>query len=42
MIAGLIGVGAAAAFRAIHQKPVLSPWLLLGFLPCLVGLYLAL
>lgn len=40
VIAGLIGVGAAAAFRGIHQKPVLSAWLLLGFLPCLVGLYL--
>ena len=40
VIAGLIGVGAAAAFRGIHQKPMLSPWLLLGFLPCLVGLYL--
>ena len=40
VIAGLVGVGAAAAFRGIHQKPMLSPWLLVGFLPCLVGLYL--
>ena len=40
VIAGLIGVGAVASFRGIHQKPMLSPWLLVGFLPCLVGLYL--
>lgn len=40
VIAGLIGVGAVAAARGIHQKPLLSPWLAVGFLPCLVGLYL--
>lgn len=40
VIAGLIGVGAVAAARGIHQKSVLTPWLAVGFLPCLVGLYL--
>lgn len=40
VIAGLIGVGAVAAARGIHQKPLLSPWLVLGLVPCLVGLYL--
>lgn len=40
VIAGLIGVGAVAAALAIHQKSVLTPWLAVGFLPCLVGLYL--
>lgn len=40
VIAGLIGVGAVAAARGIHQKPLLSPWLVVGLVPCLVGLYL--
>jgi len=40
VIAGLIGVGAVAAARGIHQKSLVSPWLALGFVPCLVGLYL--
>lgn len=40
VIAGLIGCGAVAAFRGIHQKSILSPWLLLGLLPGAVGLYL--
>lgn len=40
VIAGLIGVGAVAAFRGIHQKPILSPWLVLGILPSLVGLWI--
>lgn len=40
VIAGLIGVGAVAAARGVHQKSVLTPWLVVGFLPCLVGLYL--
>jgi hypothetical protein len=39
VIAGLIGVGAVAAARGIHQKPILSPWLVLGLVPGLVGLY---
>jgi hypothetical protein len=41
VIAGLFGVIALAAARAIHQKHPLSPWLLLGFLPTLIGAYLA-
>ena len=40
VIAGLVGVGAVAAFRGVHQKPMLSPWLLLGLLICPIGLYL--
>lgn len=39
VIAGFIGVGAVAAFRGIHQKPILSPWLALGIVPALVGLW---
>jgi hypothetical protein len=40
VIAGLIGVGAVAAARGIHQKTILSPWLVLGLVPTAVGLYL--
>jgi hypothetical protein len=40
VIAGMVAVGAVVAFRAIHQKKVLSPWLALGVVPALVGLYL--
>ena len=40
VIAGLIAVGAVAAARGIHQKNILSPWLALGIVPALVGLYL--
>ena len=40
VIAGLIGVGAVAAFRGIHHKSVLSPWLALGLLIIPVGLLL--
>lgn len=42
VIAGLVGVGAVAAGRAIHEKPFLSPWLLLGLTPGLIGLWLVL
>lgn len=42
IIAGLFGVIAVAAFRAIHKKSLLSPWLLVGVLPTLLGLWLAL
>jgi len=41
VIAGLFGVVAVVAARVIHQKRPLSPWLLLGFLPTLIGAYLA-
>lgn len=37
VIAGLFGVVALTAARLIHQKSPISPWLLLGFLPTLVG-----
>ena len=40
VIAGLVGVGAVAAARGIHQKQILSVWLLLGLVPTAVGLYL--
>jgi hypothetical protein len=39
VIAGLIGVGAVAAARGIHQKPILTPWLGLGLLVTAVGLW---
>ena len=42
VIAGAFGVVAAAVGRLIHQKPVASPWLLLGLVPGLVGLALVL
>jgi hypothetical protein len=40
VIAGVIAVGAVAAARGIHQKPILSPWLALGLVPTAVGLLL--
>lgn len=42
VIAGVIGVIAAATGRLIHQQPPLSPWLLLGLVPGLIGLGLVL
>ena len=39
VIAGIIGVLAVAAFRLIHQKTLLSPWLLVGVVPGLVGAF---
>ena len=39
VIAGIIGVLAVVAARLIHQKSPLSPWLLLGVVPGLVGLF---
>lgn len=41
VIAGLFGVIAAVTARVIHQKRPLSLWLLLGFVPTVVGAYLA-
>jgi hypothetical protein len=41
-IAAVVGVLAVAAARAIHQKSVVSPLLLLGVLPAAVGGYLVL
>jgi hypothetical protein len=40
VIAGAFGVMAVAAARAIHGKPIVSWWLLLGFAPALVGAWL--
>jgi hypothetical protein len=40
VLAGVTGVVAVAAFRALHAWPVLSAWLLLGPLPGVVGWYL--
>lgn len=42
LITAVIGVLAAAAGRLIHQKRPLSPWLALGLVPGLVGLWLVL
>jgi hypothetical protein len=41
-IAGAFGVVAAGVGRLIHQKPIASPWLLLGLTPGLVGVALVL
>lgn len=40
VIAGALGIVAVAAFRAIHCKPLVTPWLLLGPVPGLVGAWL--
>lgn len=40
VIAGLVGMMGIAAARGIHQKSLVSPWLLIGLLPTAVGLYL--
>lgn len=42
VIAAAFGVIAVATGLAIHRRPVLSPWLLLGLLPGVVGLWLTL
>ena len=39
VIAGVIGVLAVAAGLMIHRRSPLSPWLLLGLLPMVVGLW---
>jgi type III secretory pathway component EscS len=40
VIAGIIGVLAVLAGAALHRKPLVSWWLLLGVLPALAGAYL--
>lgn len=40
VIAGAFGMIAVAAGRAIHRRGILTPWLLLGWIPTLVGAYL--
>ena len=42
LIAAAFGVLAVAAFRGIHQKTMLSPWLALGLAPGAIGLWLTL
>jgi hypothetical protein len=42
VIAGIFGAIAVAVGRAIHGRSILSPWLLLGAVPTLVGLWLVL
>ena len=41
VIAGIFGAMAVATGRAIHGKEILSPWLLLGVVPTVVGLWLS-
>lgn len=40
VVAAAFGVLAVMAFRAIHQKKLVSPWLLLGVIPLVGGLWL--
>ena len=42
VVAGAFGVMAAGIARAIHRKPLLSPWLCVGLLPAVVGVWLVL
>lgn len=37
ILAGVTGVLAVAAGFAIHLRPLLTPWLLVGLLPAVVG-----
>lgn len=41
IIAGAFGVLGVAAGLGIHQRKVLSPWLLIGLLPTVIGIWLA-
>ena len=40
VLAGIAGVFAVVAFRALHGKPILTAWLLLGPLPGVIGAWL--
>ena len=40
VIAGVVGLMAMGGVRAINQRSLLTPWLLLGLLPAAVGWYL--
>lgn len=42
VIAGIFGVLAVAAGLAIHRRSVLTPWLLIGVVPGVVGVWLTL
>ncbi len=39
LIAGAFGVLGVAAALAIHQRSLLSPWLVLGLIPAAIGSY---
>lgn len=39
VIAGVFGAIAVGLARALHQRSILTPWLLLGFVPTLVGVW---
>lgn len=41
-IAAAFGIIAVALARGIHQVPILSPWLLLGLTPGIIGAWLVL
>lgn len=36
----VVGIGGLVGVRLISQKPVLTPWLVLGLLPAALGWYL--
>ncbi len=40
VLAGVTGLMAVGAFRALHAKSILSAWLLLGPLPGVIGAWL--
>ena len=40
IIAGVVGIITVGGVRAIHKRPLLSSWLLLGLLPAATGAYL--
>lgn len=40
VLAAAFGILTVAAFRAVHQKALVSAWLLLGLLPGAIGLWL--
>jgi uncharacterized membrane protein len=42
VIAGIFGVMAVAAALAIHRRPILRPWLLVGVVPGVIGIWLTL
>jgi hypothetical protein len=42
VVAGAFGALAVGIGRAIHRRPPLSPWLALGLLPTVVGVWLVL
>lgn len=41
VIAGIFGMGAVAAGLAIHKKNPVTPWLLLGTIPSVIGIVIA-